>query len=100
MFWQLIGQYALVAYFGVLIALFWLVESRTSSGMNLRRYRAIWDRHTSDTGQFLLCGMPIHPGQSRARTIRSATAPNERPVSDDVDIHGRWVDPLDGAFEG
>lgn len=99
MFWQLINEYALFVYPLVIGAFFWLFESRTAGGMHLKQYRAIWDRQTSDTGKFLLCGKPIEPGKTKHRVIKLATVPNTKPTTNELDIRGRWVDPLGGAFE-
>lgn len=95
-FWGMFGSYALLFTMFWYIALFWFVETRTSTGLRLRRYQALIDSKTSNTGQFVLCGAEVNPGESRETKILSASVPVTN-RNDEVDVHGSWTDPT-GLF--
>lgn len=95
-FWPLLGQYALLIVPTLYALLFYLVESRTQVGLQLRRYQALIDSKVSPTGKFLLCGAEVNPGMSVERKILTASVPVAKPV-DDVDVHGMWTDD-EGLF--
>lgn len=61
--WAVVGQYALVCVPIIEILAFWLIESRTRSGMRLRRYQRFLDIRRSVSGTFMICNRPIHPLQ-------------------------------------
>jgi len=59
--WAFVGQYALVAVPGVELFAFWVIESRTRSGLQLRQYQRFVDKRRSASGTFLVCNRPITP---------------------------------------
>lgn len=61
--WMIVGQYALVCIPTIELLAFWLIESRTRSGMQLRRYQRFLDMRRSVSGTFMVCNRPIKPLQ-------------------------------------
>jgi len=59
--WVFLGMLAVIAIPIVEVAVFWLVESRTRSGLQLRQYQAFLDRRRSVAGKFVCCGTPFDP---------------------------------------
>lgn len=59
--WTFTGSYALVSIFVVEGAAFWLIESRTRNGLQLRRYQRFVDIRRSVSGTFTMCSRPIDP---------------------------------------
>lgn len=90
-FWNLLGQYSLFLWVIMYAILFWLVETRTENGLQLRRYQALLDSKISPTGKFLLCGAEVNPGISIESKIISASVPT-KVADDEVDVHGTWTD--------
>lgn len=71
--WPLLGTNALFAVPVVIGAAFWLVESRTRSGLQLRQYQRFMDMRRDVSGQFLLCGEIISPrGHQFGRVVASS----------------------------
>jgi hypothetical protein len=77
--WSLVGSYAILAFALVEGAAFWLVESRTRSGLQLRQYQRFMDMRRNQTGQFLLCGETIHPHQHQFGYVVASSMPG-RPL--------------------
>lgn len=59
--WPLFGSLAIIAIPVVELAAFWLIETRTRSGLRLRRYQAFVDSRRSIAGKFVCCGEVIDP---------------------------------------
>ena len=59
--WMFFGQYALLAVPLVELFAFWIIESRTRSGLQLRQYQRFVDKRRSVTGTFLVCNRPVTP---------------------------------------
>lgn len=59
--WSFFGQYALVAVPLIELFAFWVIESRTRSGLQLRQYQRFVDERRSVSGTFLVCNRPITP---------------------------------------
>lgn len=60
-FWAFIGELAVVFIPIVELAAFWLIETRTRSGLQLRQYQAFMDKRRSIAGRFVCCGTIIDP---------------------------------------
>lgn len=73
--WAIIGQYAVLALPAVEGLVFWLVESRTRNGLQLRTYESLLDKKRSDAGKFYLCGRVIDPELNELGTIVAAAIP-------------------------
>jgi hypothetical protein len=73
--WVIIGQYAVLALPAVEGLVFWLVESRTRGGLQLRTYESLLDKKRSDAGKFYLCGRVIDPELNELGTIVAAAIP-------------------------
>ncbi len=59
--WPFFNQYALVAIPIIELFAFWVIESRTRSGLQLRQYQRFVDKRRSASGTFLVCNRPITP---------------------------------------
>ena len=59
--WPFFGQYALVAVPLIELFAFWVIESRTRSGLQLRQYQRFVDKRRSVSGTFFVCNRPITP---------------------------------------
>jgi hypothetical protein len=59
--WTVFGEYALVAIPIIELFAFWVIESRTRSGLQLRQYQRFVDKRRSASGTFLICNRPITP---------------------------------------
>jgi hypothetical protein len=59
--WPFVGQYALITLPIVEFFAFWVIESRTRSGLKLRQYQRFLDMRRSVSGTFLCCNRPITP---------------------------------------
>ena len=78
LFFAVLGQYAFFMIPISEVAMFWLVESRTRSGLHLRQYQSLLDRSKSNVGIFMCCGVPVEPLAGRWGTIVSSSQPNPR----------------------
>ena len=59
--WPFVGQYSLVAIPIVELFAFWVIESRTRNGLQLRQYQRFIDKRRSASGTFLICNHQIQP---------------------------------------
>ena len=57
------------------IAAFYLIERRTSDGLNVRTYQAIVDKKNSKINTFYLCGQPVDVHDDAHGIIRQITMP-------------------------
>lgn len=74
--WLAVGEYAVGVFLAVEAAVYWVAETRTRSGLRLRRYQALIDRQRARLGVFTVCGRPINPGlDPRVFTVVSSSAP-------------------------
>lgn len=73
--YQLIGAYAVFVFAAVYTPIFWLFLGRSSKGLELRNWRAIWHRNRSNNGYFLLRGERLDPDRHAPRVLRSASVP-------------------------
>lgn len=88
--WAFIGEYAIVLFFGVELAAYWLIETRSRRGLQLKRYQTIIDRCRSVDGRFTCCGVEIDPAHGVWATVRSSSVHRE----------GRTVGTADGSAVG
>jgi len=72
-FWPLFGSLAVIAIPVVELAAFWIIETRTRSGLRLRRYQAFIDARRSLAGKFVCCGEVIDPLHGLWGTVVSST---------------------------
>ncbi len=63
-FWPFLGVYALFVLIAVEGAAFWMIETRTRTGLELRRYQRFVDMRKSISGSFIMCGEVIDPHQN------------------------------------
>ena len=73
--WTLIGQYAILALPTVVLAVYWLVEVRSRSGLQRRTYETLLDKKRSDAGQFTMCGRVINPDLHELGTVVASSVP-------------------------
>jgi len=90
--WVLVGEYAVLLFVGVEMAAYWLIETRSRRGLQLKRYQTILDRYRSIDGRFTCCGVEIDPLHGTWATIRSSSV--HRPVTDSFDVESLYREPL------
>lgn len=78
-FWSLLGTYALFIFAMVEGLAFWLVETRSRSGLQLRQYQRFMDMRRTTSGQFILCGVPIEPERHQFGHVLGSSIPG-RPL--------------------
>lgn len=54
---------------------FFLIETRSQEGLKLRRYQALLDSRTGNTGKFMVCNKEIQPATYRPRLLRALSLP-------------------------
>lgn len=74
--WLLVGPAALTVTGLIVAAVFYLVEHRTRSGLQLRTYQAMADRRSERIGQFICCGRRVYPNRTGIGTVRSSSMPS------------------------
>ena len=74
--WSFIGQYAILALPAVEGATYFLIETRSRTGMQRRTYETLLDRKRSDAGQFTMCGRVINPDLHELGTVVKASVPS------------------------
>ena len=79
--WALVGMLGLLAIPLVEGLAFWLIETRTRSGLRLRTYRALADKRNAkrEVGKFFLAGRELDPLGEEWVTVRSGSVPS-RPL--------------------
>ena len=86
------GEYALAMIPVVEIAVFWLIETRTRSGLRLRTYQTILDSQRAQIGTFFCCWRVIDPLSGRLGVIVASSipvVPAERPNVIEAPINHR-----------
>ena len=73
--WPFFNQYALVAIPIIELFAFWVIESRTRSGLQLRQYQRFVDKRRSASGTFLVCNRPITPLSHVFGHVMASSAP-------------------------
>ena len=98
MVWPFLGVYALFTLFIVEAAAFWMIETRTRSGLKLRRYQRFLDMRKSVEGSFMICGEVVHPNEHLFGYVvdsstpgRPATMPDLAPIADSGSQSRRMV---------
>lgn len=79
--WLFIGPSALFLSMLAVGAAFYLVESRTRSGLQLRTYQAMIDKRRENIGQFLCCGKAVQPSMSGYGLLVRSSMPSPHLVS-------------------
>lgn len=74
-FFLIIREWAFLWIPIVEIAAFYLIESRTTDGLNVRRYQGMLDKKKSSINTFYLCGQPIDVQDETYGIIRQITMP-------------------------
>lgn len=77
--WTVVGNYALFALPIVEGLAFWLIESRSRTGLERRTYETLLDKKRSDAGQFYMCGRVIDPDLNELGTIVASTVRSSVP---------------------
>jgi len=71
--WIFMGTLAIIWIPVVELAAFWLIETRTRSGLRLRQYQAFLDKRRSIAGTFVCCGVAIDPLHGQWAQVVSST---------------------------
>lgn len=74
--WAIVGELGVVMLPIVELAAFWLIETRSRSGLRLRRYQTFYDQHRSISGTFICCGVPIDPLHGTWATVAASSVPS------------------------
>jgi hypothetical protein len=84
--WPLLGAWSLTALVLVEAGIWWLVESRDTTGLKVKHWRGLLDRRQARLGVLLVCGEPLVGKQGRrARLVSSAVrVPRPEPSLDDL----------------
>lgn len=101
-FWPLLSEYAIVIGVGVEVALFALLEFRSSKGLKLRSYQAIYDRKRAINNKFVICGNLIDPINMSPGWIRQSSVPVDQfrdTSADEVDVADTILVPQDETLE-
>jgi hypothetical protein len=79
--WALVGEVALLAVPLVEGVAFWLIETRTRSGLRLRTYQAMADKRKAqrEVGRFFVAGREFDPLGEEWVRVRSGSVPT-RPL--------------------
>jgi len=96
--WMIVGELGVIMLPVVELAAFWLIETRSRSGLRLRRYQTFYDQHRSLTGTFVCCGAAIDPLHGTWATVAASSVPSMSSVArsggPDIDEAFRTVDPI------
>ncbi|MEH0110610.1 hypothetical protein V6N00_12940 [Tersicoccus sp. MR15.9] len=68
-----LNVWALLWFPLTIAAAFYLLERRTSEGLQLRTYQSLFDRKRSSVNEFYLCGQPIDVAGAGFGSIRTVT---------------------------
>lgn len=84
--WPLLGAWSLTAFVGVETGVWWLVESRDTTGLKVKHWRGLLDRRQARIGALLVCGEPLVDSHGkRSRVVASAVrVPRPEPTLDDL----------------
>lgn len=85
MFFPLIDSWSMLWVAIVEFAAFFLIERRTTDGLRLRTYQAMFDKKRSNLNVFYLCGQPIEVQGTPYGTIQQITAPVHREKTDSIE---------------
>jgi hypothetical protein len=86
--WPVLGAWALVAFVAVEAATWWFVESRDTTGLRVKRWRGVLDRHRARLGVLFVCGEPLIPHRGRRVKLVASTARVTRPEPSLDDLFG------------
>ncbi len=73
MAWSFVGTWALVAFVLGEACTWWLVESRDTTGLRVRRWRGLLDRRQAHLGVLVVCGEPVIGRQGRKAQVVSSS---------------------------
>jgi hypothetical protein len=79
--WMMVGELGFLAVPLVEVLAFWLIETRTRSGLRLRTYQALTDKQKAkrEVGKFFVAGRELDPLGGAWFTVRSGSVPS-RPL--------------------
>jgi len=98
--WIFLGPSALLLAVLVVGAAFYLVESRTRSGLHLRTYQAMIDKKREVIGQFICCGIPVDPGMSGFGLILQSSMPSPYLPTTAEQVDALWALPTQTGRAG
>lgn len=90
--WPIFGQISLLAIPIVECGAIFMLHRRSSKGLRLRTYQALWDKKKAALNTFLLCGRKIDIGSSNYRILKQNTVSYGDAVSNSA--HAAYVDQL------
>lgn len=78
--WPLLGARTVFVFAFTIVASWWGLATRSTTGLRRRRFEGFLDKRRSSVGVFMLCGRPIDPdlhevGMVLAAGARKTTAP-------------------------
>jgi hypothetical protein len=84
--WPLLGAWSLTAFVLVEAAVWWLVESRDTTGLKVKHWRGLLDRRQARLGVLLVCGEPLVGRRGRRAKLVSSSVgvPRAEPSLDDL----------------
>lgn len=95
MLWPFAGQMALVMMPLISGSALYLIHRRTTTGLKLATYQAMWDKKKSVLDQFFLCGRKIDLDPTQLHTLTANTVPVPR-----VRVERTEDDELNDFFGG
>lgn len=75
--WMFVGEMAILAIPLTIMALYYMVEARSRTGLGLPMWRMMLDRKKSSVGKFFLCGVEIDPLDIPLVNVVRSTVPVE-----------------------
>lgn len=83
--WPTFGKTtAMVAFFAIQGAAYWLIERRSKQGMKLRMWQHLLDSSKKVDGKVFICGEPVDVLTAPLGTIRRNTVPQVKTAADEV----------------
>lgn len=82
--WAVVGFWGLFAGAAVVGGIWWLVESRDSTGLRTKRWRGLADqrRARSTLGVLVVCGEPVTSRHGRACVVKASSVAGRRSGAD------------------
>lgn len=77
--WTLLSTWALLWAPTAMLSTYWLIETRTRTGLHLRRYQAMRDTRRATTDVFYFCDQPLDPDPDQLWTLSRSSVPAPRP---------------------
>ena len=77
--WAIVGPWAVLGFALVEGATWWLLESSSATGLQVKHWRALADQRQARTGVLLVCGEPVVPRSGRKTVVVSSSVRAARP---------------------